>query len=157
MTVRAHKTNIVLFPLCDKSGVMLQALEPECPHSADSRSSRPGTRPDAIVFAWVLDLPIEIEPMDAARAVLDATRHQLSSYNPYQKSVVAELAKLIEQERSGKGSKGSALTQGRASKYRRQKKGFFSRQPRVVPTAEKRDFVCLSGGLERSDENSFEG
>jgi len=157
MTVCAHKTNIVLFPLCDKSGVMSQALQPVGLHSTDSRLHRAGTRPDAIVFAWVLDLPTGIEPLHAARALLDATRHQMSFYNPYQLSVVAELAKLIEQESSGKSSKSSLLTKGRKSKYRRGRKAHAARQNRAIPDTEWRNFICLSGGLERSDEQAPEG
>ena len=156
MTVRAHNSNVVLFPLCDKSGVMLQALQPECPGSTDIRWRRPGTRPDAIVFAWVLDLPTQIDSVDAARAVLDATRHQLHQYNPYQRSVVAELAKLIEQETAGRGLMGSKQAKGKVSNYRQRKKGFFSRHARVVPNGEQRNFVCLSGGLERGDNSTSE-
>ena len=153
MTDSDHNSDVVLFPLCDKSGVMLQALKPECPNSTDIRSRRPGTRPDAIVFAWVLDLPVEIDSADAARAVLDATRHQLYLLNSYQRSVVAELAKLIEEEARGKKTMRSGSAKERVSNSRPAKKSFFSRQARIERRADKRRFVCLSGGLEQSDES----
>jgi len=135
---------------------MLQALTPECEHNNDSRSRRPGTRPDAIVFAWVLDLPVEISSVEAARAILDVTRHQVSLYNPYQRSVVAELAKLIEKEAAEERASRSG-PRGVAPSMRSGKKRLFNRQARVVKHEPKRNFVCLTGGLEQPDESTSEG
>jgi len=131
MPARAHNSNIVLFPLCDKSGVMLQALEPAVLEGADSRARRPGTRPDAVVFAWLLDLPAEMDSADAARAVLDVTRHHVSLLTPYQRSVVYELSKLVKREDSDWDRFSEDLP---AKRFRtpRRGRGFFSRTSRQI-------------------------
>ena len=153
MTVQTRNSNVALFPLCDKSGVMLQALTPVCPNSNDSRARRPGTRPDAIVFAWVLDLPTGIDSVDAARAVLDVTRPHWSLLTPHQRSVVTELAKLIEREMDTRRSTRRGGKQNRFTHIRQGRKRLFSRHNRTEPSVEERRFVCLSGGLEQRDDS----
>lgn len=70
--------NVVLFPLCDARGDLVSAL---C-----DTSDSPATRGDALVFAWRLELPSNINLAKAANAILMValsvprkswTRHQL--------------------------------------------------------------------------------
>ena len=57
-----HLSNVALFPLCDASSVLIDALSV----SADV----PNTRGDALVFAWRLSLPARMNVAEAANAVL---------------------------------------------------------------------------------------
>jgi len=57
-----HLSNVALFPLCDASSVLTDALSV----SADV----PNTRGDALVFAWRLSLPERMSVAEAANAVL---------------------------------------------------------------------------------------
>jgi len=154
MTASAHTSNVVLFPLCDKSGVMLQALEPISQNRPNARAERSGTRPDAVVFAWLLDLPTEIDSAQAAKAVLDVTRHQVSLLTPYQRSVVYELAKLMKSKDSEWNSLPSNPINRRFKTVRRGR-GFFSRdnqEARQITTRNRNaKFVCLQGGLDDQD------
>lgn len=151
MTVPAHISNVVLFPLCDKSGVMLQALEPDPQTVTKSGAQRVSTRPDAIVFAWVLDLPTEIDSADAARAVLDATRHRVHLLNAHQRSVIAELAKLLRKEESGWNSPPAKKGESPFARHRRGK-GFFGRESRKISSDRMQKFVCISGGRDRQED-----
>ena len=65
-----------LFPSCDPRGVLSRALGPDAPAWQ--------TRPDALLFGWMLALPPGVTAADAARAVLAtavegrASEHQLA-------------------------------------------------------------------------------
>ncbi len=67
---------VVLFPSCDPRGVLTRAL---APHAPDWQ-----TRPDALLFGWMLALAPGVTAAGAARAVLatttalDASEHQLA-------------------------------------------------------------------------------
>lgn len=154
MTAQVYKSNVVLFPLCDKSGVMQHALQPAASHSVGGRRHRSGTRPDAIVFAWVLDLPAQIDSTDAARAVLAVVRPQLSSLDTYQRSVVDELAKLMRTEESSLASIPAQKSSRRFRPNRRRVKELFNRQSRLVRSVKVEKLVCLPGGLDKSDKPS---
>ncbi len=51
-----------LFPTCDPRGVLTRALASDAPPWS--------TRPDALVFGWMLALPVGVESQAAARGVL---------------------------------------------------------------------------------------
>ncbi len=201
MTVGIPQSNVVLFPLCDKSGLMSQTLcaestdraEPEhaefterrsfgrrskralrapllaparAPARAPDRASlhtslhtslnkalgrtpkradkRAGTRPDAIVFAWLLDLPAEIDSADAARAVIACNRHQISQFDAYQRSVLAELVKLLRDEQSS----WRLLPHQKSQKQLRSQRRHSNSAPLLTQnqSGKSRRFVCLSGG-----------
>lgn len=57
---RASRT--VLFPTCDPRGVLSRALAPDAPAGQ--------TRPDALVFGWMLGLAPGVSAAGAARALL---------------------------------------------------------------------------------------
>lgn len=189
MTVGIPQSNVVLFPLCDKSGLMSQVLcaestdraEPEhvefterrsfgrrsklalqAPLQASLHSSlhaslnkalgrnskqsdkRAGTRPDAIVFAWLLDLPAEIDSADAARAVIACNRHQVARLDSYQRSVLAELVKLLRDEQSS----WRLLPHQKSQKKLRSQRRHSDETPVLTQSVSRksRRFVCLSGG-----------
>lgn len=129
---------------------MRQALQPERQGSTDIRAHRPGTRPDAIVFAWLLDLPAEINSTDAARAVLDATRSTVHLLTPYQRSVVAELVKLIRKDESGWSSPLASKT-GRRFRRGDRVRGLFPKESRSVKRFRGKQLVCLIGGRDPQD------
>jgi len=149
MTAQVYKSNVVLFSLCDKSGVMQQALQPAAPGSNADRQQRSGTRPDAIVFAWVLDLPVQIDSSEAARAVLDVVRPQLQQLSPYQRSIVAELTKLMRTEES---TWTSIPAQKSALRFKanRRMKGLLNRSSRVMAKSKIGKLVVLRGGRDSS-------
>lgn len=57
-----HNSNVVLFPLCDARGLLMDALR--------STDNTPTTRSDALVFAWRLELPRGVDVAKAAATVL---------------------------------------------------------------------------------------
>jgi len=80
---------IALFPLCDVHSILLDALK-----TGDMSDS---TRPDALVFAWLLELPKGIDAGDAARAILTVAQSQTGwPQRPYQRVLRRELAKLVQ-------------------------------------------------------------
>lgn len=155
MTAQVFKSNVVLFPLCDKSGVMLQALQPAPASAQAKRQERSGTRPDAIVFAWVLDLPTQIDSTEAARAVLAVVRPRLTELNAYQRSIVAELTKLMRTEESTWTSIPAQKSARRfRSRSNRRVKGLFTRSTRPIAKSKLGRLVCLPGGRDSKDEES---
>jgi len=54
--------NVYLFPLCDQRGDLLRALQ--------DASISSGTRVDALMLAWLLDLPYGVRAEQAAAAIL---------------------------------------------------------------------------------------
>jgi len=122
---------------------MLQALEPVSP---DREERQRGTRPDAVVFAWLLGLPTQMDSSAAASAVLDVTRHQVNLLTPYQRIVVKELAKLIRQDEPGWLS-GSA---DRRLRRARRKPHFLMQNRRRLTNNRMKKFVCLPGGLDNN-------
>jgi hypothetical protein len=189
MTVGIPQSNVVLFPLCDKSGLMSQVLcpestdraEPERVEFTERRSfgrrsklalqapvhsslpsslhaslnkalgrnpkqagKRVGTRPDAIVFAWLLDLPAEIDSADAARAVITCNRHQVAHMDAYQRSVLAELVKLLRDDQSS----WRLLPHQKSQKKLRGQRRHSDKTSLLTQSlsGKSRRFVCLSGG-----------
>ncbi|MBX2836007.1 MAG: hypothetical protein KTR35_04060 [Gammaproteobacteria bacterium] len=80
--------SLALFPLCDVHSILLDAIK-----TGDTSTS---TRPDALVFAWLLELPKGIDAGDAARAVLAVARSSArGEFRPYQRVLIRELEKLV--------------------------------------------------------------
>lgn len=150
MTVQALNSKVILFPLCDKSGLMQQALQPATSHTPASRHQNSGTRADAIVFAWVLELPEQIHSTDAARAVLHVIRPWLGQLNPHQRSIVAELSKLMRTEESSWTSI-PAQKSARRFKANRRVKRLLTRPSRGEEKSETGKLVVLRGGLDTRD------
>jgi len=69
--------NIVLFPLCDRRGLVSQMLR-------DADSAAALIEPENLFFAWLLDLPVDIDPAQAARAVIAACALDLYPIEPGQ-------------------------------------------------------------------------
>jgi len=168
MKFEERTSNILLFPLCDKSGVMLRALEPLAPNERDIHE---GSRPDAIVFAWLLDLPSELDSAAAATAVLTVTRPRVKSLSRYQRAVIHELAKLMRCEDTEWTSLPSQRSRLNSKKARRTRSFFsgLSSLPgnsadrgrnrlkdgrgnpgtsRPIVSKKVKKLVCLSGGLD---------
>lgn len=129
---------------------MQQALALAPTESDVERQQSSGTRADAIVFAWVLDLPTHIHSTDAARAVLTVVRPQLTQLNPYQRSIVAELTKLMRTEESSWTSL-PARKSARRFRANRRVKSLLARPSRAVAKSESGKLVVLPGGLDPSD------
>jgi len=126
-------STVVLFPLCDKSGVLL----------------------DAVVFAWLLDLPTEIDSADAAAAVLRVIEDRAQALTPYQKNVVRELTKLLRRDTSDWTSI-TTQRKNRRQYTRRPKPGmrkFFADQSRPIKSEKVDKLVCLPGGRDSNNEN----
>jgi len=62
MNSSTHSTKVLLFPLCDVHGVLINTL---C-----DTSDSPGTHGDALILAWRLSLPKGMDVGKAAEAVL---------------------------------------------------------------------------------------
>lgn len=56
---------IVLFPLCDRRGIISEILQ--------SDDAQPSTEPESLFFAWLLDLPASVDPSAAANAIFTAS------------------------------------------------------------------------------------
>ncbi|MBX2823661.1 MAG: hypothetical protein KTR33_02960 [Gammaproteobacteria bacterium] len=66
LTVGASESaDIILFPLCDRRGLISELLQ--------SDDAQPQTEPESLFFAWLLDLPVSLDPAAAARAIFTAS------------------------------------------------------------------------------------
>jgi len=124
---------------------MSQALLPASANNQSARQQRSGTRPDAIVFAWVLDLPAQIDSTEAARAVLAVIRPHLDQLSPYQSSIVDDLIKLMRTEES---TWTSIPAQKSARRFRanRRVRGLLNRPSRSLAKSKIGKLVVLPGG-----------
>ncbi len=101
-----HLSNVALFPLCDASSVLIDALK-VC---ADA----PNTRGDALVFAWRLSLPARMNVADAANAVLVvAMSAPRESWNRQQLLIVRELMVLAGREEPSRATPAYAPTRAK--------------------------------------------
>ncbi len=101
-----HQSNVALFPLCDASSVLIDALK-VC---ADA----PNTRGDALVFAWRLSLPARMNVADAANAVLVvAMSTPRESWNRQQLLIVRELMVLAGREEPSRSTPAYAPTRAK--------------------------------------------
>ena len=73
----------VLFPSCDPRGVLGRALAPDAPTWQ--------TRPDALLFGWMLGLAPGVTAADAARAVLAVSGRDDASLSAHQRSLIEGL------------------------------------------------------------------
>lgn len=60
------RAKVILFPLCDRRGRLSRILS-----DASAAELYAETRPETIFFSWLLELPPEIRPADAATALLN--------------------------------------------------------------------------------------
>lgn len=60
------KAAILLFPLCDRRGLISELLL--------SDDAELHTDPENLFFAWLLDLPVSVDPAEAATAIFTASQ-----------------------------------------------------------------------------------
>ncbi len=86
-----QQTNVALFPLCDARRVLIDVLL--------DTSDSPGTRGDALVFAWRLELPENMSVAKAANAVLSVAMSQpRRRWSRLQRLILRELMVLAGRE-----------------------------------------------------------
>ncbi len=95
-----HTSNVLLFPLCDARGVLMDALQ-----ATDNAAT---TRSDALVFAWRLELPRTVNVAQAASAVLTvALSVPREQWSRQQLIIVRELMVLAGREGALPGNSSS--------------------------------------------------
>ena len=78
-----------LFPSCDPRGVLTRALALDAPPWS--------TRPDALVFGWMLALPAGIQSESAAKAVLACVAaDKRESWTEAQQALLSALAAVAD-------------------------------------------------------------
>jgi hypothetical protein len=85
-----------LFPTCDPRGVLMRALAEDAPEWS--------TRPDALVFGWMLALPAGIDSRAAAQGVLDFMRstERVVEWTPSQRDLLEALTAVAQGRNSQK-------------------------------------------------------
>ena len=92
-------SRLLLFPGCDKRGLMIKALRGE-------QQAVPDIDPESLFFAWLLDLPVHVEPAAAARAILIASAVDKSPINPAERQRFGLYRLLVDTCERGQGLKG---------------------------------------------------
>jgi len=88
MNSTTRSSRILLFPSCDRDGLLLGALA--------EREEGPATRADAMLFGWMLGLDASIDAVGAARAVLAvATQRGDLPRTDYQRALVEGLQRFV--------------------------------------------------------------
>ena len=78
----------VLFPSCDPRGVLGRALAPDAPPWQ--------TRPDALLFGWMLGLAPGVAAAGAARAVLAVAERDGTVHSAHQRSLIDGLRDIAD-------------------------------------------------------------
>ncbi len=98
--------SVVLFPLCDSRGDLSRVL--------NDAKQEPGTRADALIFAWLLDLPPSMSARGAACAVLSVLRAgKRKNLTGRQKALLRELGAIVAEGDPYRKVKVEGATPGR--------------------------------------------
>ena len=84
-----RSTGLALFPGCDPRGVMTRALSPDAPAWS--------TRPDALIFGWLLALAPGMQAARAADAVIAIARAEhRGDWSDAQRRLLQELERIAQ-------------------------------------------------------------
>lgn|GEM_PF-1325241 len=83
-----HRGRVLLFPTCDRDGVLSSALS--------LAADEPATRADAMLFGWMLGLDAAVDAVGAARAVLAvAARQPNQPATAYRQALINGLERFV--------------------------------------------------------------
>ena len=140
MNSTSHDPRVLLFPSCDRDGVLLEAIA-----RADDG---PVTRADAMLFGWMLGLDAAIDAVGAARAVLVvAAQRPDPSGSAYRRALIDGLERFVADR-----GRVASLSANAASGGVRPRRRWRDREADGVPTVTKP--TAKRGGAEDARRGS---